>query len=178
MATIEQVERLRARANVTYDEAKAALEACGDDLLDAMIYLERQGKVKTESGGAWSSAGPEGAAVAAVIPEESGQQAEGGFGLLLRRFGAFCLKVLRVGNENYLEIYRRGEKRTAMPVTVLVLLLIFAFWITVPLAVVGLFFGFRYRFDGPQLGGRRVNEPMDYVADAAEELKNTIRGGK
>ena len=46
MATIEQVEKLRSKANVSYEEAKNALEACGDDILEAMIYLEKQGKVQ------------------------------------------------------------------------------------------------------------------------------------
>jgi translation elongation factor EF-Ts len=56
MATIELVEKLRQKANVTYEEAKEALEASGDNILDAMIYLERQGKVKPpQNGGYYSS---------------------------------------------------------------------------------------------------------------------------
>ena len=39
--TLEQVEALRARAAVSYEEARAALEANGGDLLDALIALER-----------------------------------------------------------------------------------------------------------------------------------------
>ena len=46
MEMMEKVERLREKANVTYEEAKAALEQTGGDLLDAMVLLERQGKVK------------------------------------------------------------------------------------------------------------------------------------
>ena len=46
MEMLEKVERLREKANVTYEEAKAALEQTGGDLLDAMVLLERQGKVK------------------------------------------------------------------------------------------------------------------------------------
>lgn len=175
MITIEQVERLRKKANVSYDEAKAALEACGGDLLDAMIYLERQGKVKSE-GGAYSSRQEQASAIAELPPEsrEKGSR----FGDLLRRFGSFLMGLLRRGNENFLDIYRRGELRTSMPVTVLAVLLLFAFWFTLPLMAVGLFFGFRYRFSGPDLGKPVVNESMDYVAEAAEDLKNTIRGGK
>ena len=36
MESFEKVEKLRQRANVSYEEAKAALEASGWDLLDAM----------------------------------------------------------------------------------------------------------------------------------------------
>ena len=46
MEMIEKVERLREKANVSYEEAKAALEQTGGDLLDAIVLLERQGKVK------------------------------------------------------------------------------------------------------------------------------------
>ena len=49
MDKFEKVERLRANANVSYEEAAAALDACGGDLLDAMILLEKQGKAKAGS---------------------------------------------------------------------------------------------------------------------------------
>ena len=41
MDNLEKVDKLRERANVSYEEAKAALEANGWDLLDAMVYLEK-----------------------------------------------------------------------------------------------------------------------------------------
>ena len=37
--TLEQVERLREKADVSYGQAKAALEYSGGNLLDAIIYL-------------------------------------------------------------------------------------------------------------------------------------------
>lgn len=55
MTTLEQVEKLRAMANVSYDEAKAALDATNGDLLEAIILLEKQGKVATPSGGGYYS---------------------------------------------------------------------------------------------------------------------------
>lgn len=177
MATIEQVERLREKANVTYDEAKAALEACNNDLLDAIIYLEKQGKVKNE-GGFYSSAASSKAGASNDIPVEESADDRSGFSDLLKRFGKMIMKLVRKGNENILEIYRNGELRTSMPVNVLVLLLIVAFWITIPLLVLGLFFGFRYRFNGPDLGKNVVNDPMDSVANAAQELKNSISNHK
>ena len=41
----EMVENLRTKANVTYEEAKAALEASDWDILDALVLLENEGKV-------------------------------------------------------------------------------------------------------------------------------------
>ena len=55
--------------------------------------------------------------------------------------------------------------------TILVLLLIFAFWFVIPLMIVGLFFSFRYSFHGPDVGTVNVNKVMDDVASAAEGIK-------
>ncbi|MDR3119870.1 MAG: hypothetical protein LBU58_00805 [Clostridiales bacterium] len=55
MASLEMVDKLRERANVTFDEAKAALDAADGDILEALIYLEKQGKVPPPQGGFYSS---------------------------------------------------------------------------------------------------------------------------
>ena len=47
--TLEQVERLREKAAVSYGQAKAALEYSGGNLLDALIYLEERAGEKQES---------------------------------------------------------------------------------------------------------------------------------
>jgi hypothetical protein len=57
MATIEMVEKLRERARVSYEDAKLALDACGGDMLEAVIYLEKQGKTPPPQGGFYASGG-------------------------------------------------------------------------------------------------------------------------
>ena len=47
--TLEQVERLREKAAVSYGQAKAALEYSGGNLLDALIYLEERGVIPRSS---------------------------------------------------------------------------------------------------------------------------------
>ncbi len=42
MPTLEQIDVVRERAGVSYKEAKQALEAHGDDVVEAIIYLEEQ----------------------------------------------------------------------------------------------------------------------------------------
>lgn len=39
--TLEKVDMVRERMNVTYEKAKEALEACDGDVLDAIIYIEK-----------------------------------------------------------------------------------------------------------------------------------------
>lgn len=54
--TIELVEKLQQRADVTYEEAKSALEKCDGDILEALISLEQEGKTsKPGGGGAYST---------------------------------------------------------------------------------------------------------------------------
>ena len=56
--------------------------------------------------------------------------------------------------------------------TLLIVLVIFTFWIIVPLMVAGMFFDMRYHFCGPDVKSVDINHAMDAAADAAESLKN------
>ena len=55
--TLEQVEKLREKANVSYALAKQALEYSGGNLLDALIYLEEKGAIPREEGAYFSTKG-------------------------------------------------------------------------------------------------------------------------
>ena len=50
MDKLEKIERLRERAQVSYDEAREAYEQADGDLLDALILLEKQGKDRPPQG--------------------------------------------------------------------------------------------------------------------------------
>jgi NACalpha-BTF3-like transcription factor len=43
--SLELIEILRERANISYEEAKEALEKCNNDVVEALIYLEKQDKI-------------------------------------------------------------------------------------------------------------------------------------
>lgn len=171
MITIEQVETLREKAHVSYDEAKAALEATNGDLLDAVILLERQGKIPP-SGGFYS--GEKAPGQTEAPDKKTHRHTRETFGGLMARLGRALANLVRKGNANSFEILRHDESKAEFPVTVLALLLIFAFPMTVFLLILGMFFGFRYRFNGPDLGKSTVNDPIDEVANAALELKKNI----
>lgn len=180
MTTLEQVEKLRTMANVSYDEAKAALDAANGDLLEAIIYLEKQGKVDAPKvGGYYSSKkNTDSSAVACktICWEKQNNNCNGGetFISLMKKLGRFCLKMIRKGTTNTFEVLKGEESKATFPVIVLALLLMFAFWVTIPLLIIGLFFGLRYRFNGPDFSGNTVNDAMNSAADAAENLKKSM----
>jgi hypothetical protein len=48
---LNQIDELRKRAKVSYSDAKEALEACNDDILEALVYLEKNNRTKSEKTG-------------------------------------------------------------------------------------------------------------------------------
>jgi len=176
MATLEQVERLREKAAVSFEDAKAALDASGGDLLDALIWLEKQGKIKPPASGGFYSSRDEGESESESAQNESARKESRGesFSDMIKRFGRFCARLIHKGNSNYFEVKKDGKLILSVPVTVLALSLIFAFWIVLPLLVLGLFLGCRYYFRGQDLGRESVNRVMDTASEAAESIKRSF----
>ena len=176
MVSLEQVEKLRAKANVSFEEAKEALEAAGGDLLDALIYLEKKGKVNPPAGSGFYSSGTDSGDKKEETNQDAKTKESGGesFADMMKRFGRFVAKIINKGNNNYFEAEKNGDVIISCPVTALVILVIFLFWIVVPLVILGLFFGFRYRFRGRELGKNSVNRVMDSASNAAEDFKKSF----
>lgn len=154
MDKLEQIERLRERAQVSYDEARAAYDEANGDLLDALIVLEKQGKVAAPKGDGYYRSEQK------TEPEQftehkedhskkrrnSNQETNSNFKDTLDKLWKFFTDLVRKGNETSFEVLKDKEHMASFPVTVLALLLLFAPWVTLPLIVIGLFFGFHYQF--------------------------------
>ena len=179
MTFYDMVELLRSKANVTYVEAKAALEASNWDILDAMVLLERQGKVK-DKGAAYSTA-QDGEDSEAKKKENKNAHWEfevnGNFMSAMRRFGRWLRKLIQIGNANFFVVSRHGEEILSLPVTVLVVLLPFLFVPMLILLVVGLFTDFRYSFRGPNLGSDAINDTISKASDMADSFKAEVIHG-
>lgn len=177
--TLEMVERLREKAPVSYGQAKRALEYSGGNLLDALIYLEEQGAIPRQEGAYFTTRGetppapPEPRDLPAPAGEPAGKKGKkkkkpaGERGSLLRTLRRWLI-------DNELEIWRKDKPVTALPVLILVLLVIFAYYVVIPLLILGLFLGFRYRFSGPDLERDDLNGMMGTVADTAADLGRQV----
>jgi len=183
MTELEKVEKLREKADVSFAEAKEALDIANGDILDALIYLEKQGKTTAPAGGGfYSSAGTSYSQQQQQKDRERGKS-EGksgaeskneSFSDVLKRFGRFCAALIRKGNSNFLDATKGDREMFSCPVTIVVLFLVFFFWITVPLFIISLFFGFRYHFRGTDLGKDSVNRVMDGASDVVEDVKKSF----
>ncbi len=166
MDHFEMVEKLRAKANVSYEDAKRALEAADWDLLDALVLLEGEGRIKPEAKeGFTTKKEPQ-------PRREDGAQAAKGF---FRRLLEAVASLVNRGNRIDFEVRKHDKVVFSLPMTAMVLLLLFTFWFSLVLLVVGLFFGLRYSLKGAKAADA-VNKAMDKAAQAAENIRSGVAG--
>ena len=170
MDNFEKVEKLREKANVTYEEAKAALENSNWDMLDAMIYLEKNGKIKEDKRAEYTTKTEK--CIGEVVNDKTDRKCN--FKESMHRFAKWFSHILEMGNTNSFCVERNGKEVFRLPVTVLVLLLLFAFWGVVPILIIGLFLNMRYHFEGPDMHAvdLDINKAMNTAADTAENIKS------
>ena len=158
MTNYEMVELLRQKANVSYEEAKAALEASDWDLLDAIVLLEREGKVPENDARFSTKAEEEKADEGKKKKDRDGAFKDGA-----RTVGGIFRRMLNYGNRNYIVASRDGKEVISLPLTAFVLLLL----------IIGLFFGLRYSLRGDHPSNEKVNEYIHKAEDAAERVKES-----
>lgn len=155
--TLEQVEKVRACTGATYEQARAALEETGGNVLDAVILLERQG---AGNGGAdYTTRDGAGAA-----PDSPHRPTRGEVKQAVKDLLANFLSIV-------LEIWKGDRLTCTIPLLILLILLIVS-PLTVALVVVfGLCAGFRIHVAGPGTEGWRgwVNGWMDQLADTLND---------
>lgn len=176
MDKLEKVEKLREKTGVSYEDAKNALEACDYDLLDAIIYLEKLDKVKAPDVDSFVTGGDQ----QASTEFEQAQQTYTNdcnkvtFGQMMDRFFKWCGRILKKSVDSTFIVERRGQTMINVPVLVLVIALILAFWVVLPLLVVGLFCECRYHFEGIGDINVNLNSACDKVADSVDNLKSDV----
>lgn len=119
MERIELVELVREKAGVSYSDAKEALDASDDDLLDALVWLEAQGRSQTRA--AHGSTGvPSGGVSSEMQAAQSAYEraSETGRRVVasgLSRIPAAVGRFVRGGLDTKLVSYRKGERFVVLP---------------------------------------------------------------
>ena len=120
----EMVEELVRRANVSYAEAKDTLEVCGWDMTEAMILLEKQGKI----GSAQASSANTG-----YNKEKFRQTAE--------NCASDIKDAVHKGNSNYFEMMYEGKVVFSIPITAAIIIGVLCINLVIPAAVIALLCG-------------------------------------
>ena len=185
------IKRLMEKADITTEEAVEVLERCNWDLLDAIIYLERRGKLR----------GSKSETIIDVVPvenykntykqdeannqeydakahgEEKKEESCGGIGELIGRMFKFIGKLIKKGNNNFFDAKKENEKPIRIPLTISILFLIFLSIPSIVLLIVGLFFGYKYSISGPDIKCDGVNDIFEEVSKSADNLKRDFKEG-
>ena len=142
MNRFEMIDKLRERANIGYEEADQLLEQTNGNLMEALIILEKQGRIRQPQ----SFQGEQ----RSQLNEVKKERKKGAFSRAIHKAGSF------LSNTSF-HIARNGKEILLMPSWAFALLMFF-FWQTLlPIMVISLFFDMQYRFDGSG-NGESANE--------------------
>lgn len=181
--TLEQVEQLRSKVDLSYEDAKRLLKQTNGNLLDALILLERQGRL-AKGAGFFTTHPPEekldspcekrgGWRCASCADVDTDVNRD--WKAKLKEIWRTVSSALRHGTENHLQVWRGDSLLTSIPILILILLVIVAFWVMIPLLLAGLFFGCCYQFSGPDLDREGLNNTMENVSDTVDEIVDSIK---
>lgn len=155
----EMVEKLRQKANVSYEEAKAALEKAEWDILDALVLLENEGKVKQE--------GTTYTTEEKAVPE---QKKQNDFITALNRIFFHLKRFVNFLCRNEMHITWKNGEHTEMTLIILALLLCLCAPLVIIGMVIGFFCGARFTLQGPDMKKVQVQ-----VQEGAQENQDSTQ---
>ncbi|XZL75573.1 ubiquitin [Clostridium perfringens] len=174
MEKLKLVDKLKNKANISYEEAKDALEKSNWDMLEAMLYLEAYGKVKkpsisifytNESKESYNENGE-----VVNLKEDTNENNFENKNSFEGVFEAIC-KAIDTCNNIFIEIIRNSRVILKIPFTVLIVLLFFAFWIVIPLMIIGLFFNMEFLVSSKKIDVDKINKVFKETSKVVKDVK-------
>ena len=186
MDRFELVEKLVKSTGVSYEDAKTALESSGWDLLDAAVWLEKNGRIEVKT--SHFTTDPEQQQQQEQAAEQQRQQqqtrSETVHGYASSQYNTrrdgflhnIITKIKGILIDNELVICKQsGEIFLELPIWLSVLLLVVAFWPTIGVLVLVFILGFRFRFHGPDLGGELLNGILNKAENSASRFVDRVK---
>ncbi|MGU8266127.1 ubiquitin [Clostridium perfringens] len=174
MEKLKLVDKLKNKANISYEEAKDALEKSNWDMLEAMLYLEAHGKVQkpslsifytNESKESYNENGEE-----VNLKKDTNENNFENKNSFEGVFEAIC-KAIDTCNNIFIEIIRNSRVILKIPFTVLIVLLFFAFWIVIPLMIIGLFFNMEFLVSSKKIDVDKINKVFKATSKVVKDVK-------
>lgn len=171
MEHMDMIDKLREKAGITREEAADALTRADWDMLEALVILEREGRIAPLTSSVVTSEGSGSAAGAGAGARGNGfAGGYNGYGYAGAQSGSYAggtraggpgfsdrIRTLAKNSVVYSFMVRRNGKIViSLPVLVFLIILLAAFRITAAALLIGLFCGCRYNLekrDDPQNGG-------------------------
>lgn len=156
--TVEQVEFLRQRADITYEEALEVLERCGGDLTRCLVDLERRGKIRKNGAAHAGTHTPRASAHAMHTAREGASLSQ-----LLK-------KILRMR----LVVTKESRTYVDLPIIYLALAAVCAPHLMIITVIAMFVMGLKIRLENSE-GGKVGNDQFyDTVDKVADNIKSTV----
>ena len=179
MDNMEKVELLRSKTGVSYERALSALKANDYDVLEALVYLEKLGEINGDNIAKYTTTGSGSSKEFENAQRSYEKSCKGAtFGDTMKKFCDWLTKVIKKGCDTTFEVTKGEKKVIALPVIVLVICTVFAFWVVIPLLVAGLFFDCKYRFLGFEKTSVDINDICAKASTTATNIKNDFKEKK
>lgn len=149
---LEQVEMLRERANVSFEEAKEALEKCNCDMLEALIYLERQNKIKP--------------------PQK--ESCDHGVSSSFKNFMKSIGRLIKKGNEVKFVIKKEEDIIVKLPVNIIILITIIMPPITIIGILAALITHHKIKLEKPGCDDMEINKTFDKLSTAVTTASSHV----
>lgn len=165
--TLEKIDNLRERANVSYKEAKEALEQNDGNMIDAIIYLECENKtvydrVKKETDRAKE--------------KERINYRKEKYKSNTDDFLDSCKKLLKSLNETRVVMYNTDRVILDISMTVTIFAMVFAFPLTIAVFVLGLVFGNRFKIIRKDKKADILNQVLNKAAKVSQDVADNLKG--
>lgn len=150
---LEQIEMLKARANIGYGEAREILEKCNNDVVEALINLETQSKLKNT---------------------KTESNCESGFWAATKKLLKAGEKLFKKGNEIKFVINKAESTVIDLPVNLIILVTILMPPLTVIGILVALVTNHRIKFVKPGGEGMEINKTFDKISAAVTSVSSQV----
>lgn len=175
MDEFEKVEKLRQRANVSYEEAREALKEANGDLLDAIVILEKKGKVTSPEQTIYKTENENDKKyqdVSAYVSEtEKKTNSNGGFSQNVRHVVG---RFFRYTSGNFIQVEHKKEVVIKIPLWIAIIALLFFWKPLFVIAFISLFCGCKYSVVGEN-DNTEANKVMEQASEFTEQVKVNLK---
>ncbi len=173
MDKLKLIDKLREKANVSYEEAKTALENSDWDMLDAVLYLEENEKVKRPSVNIFYT----NEARYNDKDKKSDKNEENKYEKSNKFQGIFevICKYIDTCNNIFLEIKKEDRMFVKIPLTVIIIFSFFAFWMIIPLMITSLFFDIELYIYSKSVDTDKANKILQSISNYVKIIKEKFK---
>lgn len=167
MDKFEMLEKVVSTTGVSYENAKDALDRSDWDVLEAVILLEKEGRIE-KKGAAYNPPAPE---KRSKVRGESRKRDGNDMSESGRTLMSFVFRSRLVFTN------KTGDDSFGVRLWILFILLVCAFWIVAVVIVVVLIAGYKVTLDCPGLNNARLNQTLsDFCANVTAFFNRFING--